>query len=103
MSWEDKSQEDARLVILAELARQRDLSLNALSITRVVDALGMRRSPEWVETQLRKLEELGAVTLKAPELAGLGRVIVATLTAAGRHHIERRSTIAGISPPADGM
>lgn len=50
--YEQRCREDARLAILAELARQRDATLNSLSITRVVDALGIRRSRDWVEDQL---------------------------------------------------
>lgn len=90
---------DARLVILAELAQQRDETLNVLSITRLVDALGVRRSREWIDTQLGKLEELGAITLQQSNIAGLGRMSVATLTEAGRNHVERRSAIAGVSAP----
>lgn len=90
---------EARLAILAELAEQRDETLNVLSITRVVDALGIRRSREWVDTQLNKLEELGAITLRHSELAGIGRVTVATLTTAGRDHVERRGLLAGVAAP----
>lgn len=96
-----KCQEDARLVILAELAKQRDATLNALSITRVVDALGLRRSREWIDTQLAKLEDLGAVQLATSDLPGLGKVTVATLTRAGRDHVERRGFIHGVTAPAD--
>lgn len=90
---------DARLAILAELARQRDETLNVLSITRLVDAMGIRRSRDWIDTQLGKLEELGAVTLVASEMPGLGQVTIATLTSVGRDHVERRSSIAGVSAP----
>lgn len=90
---------DARLAILAELARQRDETLNVLSITRLVDAMGIRRSREWIDTQLGKLEELGAVTLVTSDMPGLGKVTIATLTFAGRDHVERRTTIAGVSAP----
>lgn len=90
---------EARLAILAELARQRDETLNSLAITRLVDALGIRRSREWIETQMIKLEDLGAVMLHTSDLAGLGRVSVATLTEAGRDHVERRSVIAGVAAP----
>lgn len=101
MSWGLKFEEDARLVILAELARQRDASLNVLSITRVVDAMGVRRPPEWVATQLDMLEVLGAVNLRESDLPGLGKVKIATLTVTGRNHVDRRIQIAGVTPPAD--
>lgn len=90
---------EARLAILAELAQQRDETLNSLAITRLVDAMGIRRSREWIETQLIKLEDLGAITLRQTELAGLGQVSVATLAEAGRDHVERRGSIAGIAAP----
>jgi len=102
-SYAQRCEQDARLAILAELAEQRDAMLNVLSITRVMDAIGMRRSREWVETQLEKLEELGAVRLSHSEVSGLGDVTVATLTRAGRDHVERRSLIRGVSSPADAV
>ena len=101
MGWEKQFQEDARLVILAELARQQDGQLNLLSITRVVDAMGIARSREWVETQLAMLEQLGAVQLSHADLPGLGKVAIARLTRAGRDHVERRARIIGVSAPAD--
>lgn len=97
--WEQKSQEDARLVILAELARQVDETLSLLSIHRVVDAMEMRRDRDWVETQCLKLAALGAITLRTVDLPGLGAILVASITEAGRAHVERRSRIAGVTPP----
>jgi len=93
---------DARLVVLAQLARQRDETLNSPMIARLVDTMGFRRSRDWVETQLRKLEELGAVTLSEVDLPGLGRVVIARLTEAGRNHVERRSELVGVSWPKEG-
>lgn len=93
---------DARLAILAELARQRDATLNSPLITRLIDSMGYRRSRDWIETQLRKLEELGAVTIREVDLPGFGNVLIASLTRTGRDHVERRSTLVGVSAPADG-
>lgn len=101
MSYEQKCQEDARLAILAELARQRDATLSSLSITRLIDALGMRRTNEWTENQLRRLEDYGAIRLTESDLPGLGRVLIATITRAGRDHVDRRALLAGVSVPAD--
>lgn len=100
-TWEIQCQQDARLAILAELARQNDATLNSLSITRVVDMLGIRRSRDWVETQLSVLEGLGAVNLRQVEMPGLGIVTVAILTRSGRDHVDRRTRIHGITAPAD--
>lgn len=100
--WETKCQQDARLAILAELARQKPApTLNVLNLTRVVEALGVRRPREWVETQLSWLENMGAVNLQASDLPGLGKVIVATLTRTGRDHVDQRNVIAGVTLPAD--
>lgn len=94
--YERQIAEDARLFVIEELARQRDGSLNDMSLTRVLDALGIRRSREWLQTQLIKMEELGAVNLRR-----VASITVATITTAGRDHVERRSAIAGISRPSD--
>lgn len=104
MSFQQEAAEaltqDVRLVILAELAGQRDETLSSPIITRLIDSMGYRRSHDWIETQLRKLEDLGAITLREADISGLGRVLIATLTRTGRDHVERRSELAGVSRPA---
>ncbi len=87
---------DARLMILQELARQTDGRLTDLLLRRVLDVYGIRRDRDWVRTQLRKLEALGAV-----ELAPAGEALVARLTRAGRDHVEERGVIEGIARPSD--
>lgn len=99
--WEQQSQADARLAILAGLAEQRDGTANSIMLQRVLDAMGFRRSREWTETQLARLEELGAVNTKTGGIASVGNLTVATITRAGREHLERRALIVGISVPAD--
>jgi repressor of nif and glnA expression len=89
---------DARLVILKQLATQADGRLNEVLIEKVLDAFGHRRSREWIRTQLRKLEELGAV-----RLTEIGTVVVATLTRAGLDHVERRSFVDGVARPSPGV
>ena len=101
MSYEQRCQEDARLAILAELAQQRDATLNSRSITRVIEALGIKRSNEWIENQLRRLAEFDAIAVREVNLTGIGRVLVATLKRAGRDHVEQRALLAGVSNPAD--
>lgn len=100
-SYEQQCQADARLAILAELARQRDATLNAVNLTRVIDAMGVRRTRDWVDTQLMRLEEMGAINLRKLDLAGFGETLVATLTRTGRDHVERRALLAGVTSPAD--
>ncbi len=101
MSYEQRNREDARLAILAELAQQRDGSLNSRSIARMIEAVVPRKPVEWVEMQLNWLESMGAVNLTASDIPGLGRVVVAVLTRMGRDHVERRVLIAGVSAPVD--
>lgn len=87
---------DARLQILRELARQVDGRLNELLIRRVLDVYGIKRDRDWIATQLRKLEMLGAV-----ELQPAGEVLVAKITRNGRDHLEECAVINGISLPSE--
>lgn len=87
---------DARLAILNELAKQVDGRLNDQAMAHILDVIGVRRSRDWVRTQLRALAELDAVRLiDADEL------LVAELTATGRDHVERRIIIEGVARPRD--
>lgn len=85
---------DARLTILKELARQVDGRLSELLIRRVLDLYGIRRDRDWIVTQLRKLDALGAV-----ELQDAGDVLVARISPAGRDHVEERAVIEGVTRP----
>ena len=89
--------EDARLVILRELAKQTDNRLNEALLTAVLDAFGHRRSRDWVRTQLRALSELGAISISE-----IGSVMIAELKRAGQDHVDRRSIIEGIARPSLG-
>lgn len=86
---------DARLVILHELHRQADGRLNETIVATVLDTFGYHRSREWVRTQMRKLEEVGAV-----RVAAAGTVLVATITRAGVDHVERRAFVDGVAKPS---
>ena len=96
MSYDDKVAEDGRLVILKELAAQVDGRLNEVTLMRVLDTFAIKRSREWVRTQLRKLNELEAI-----RLSEAGTVMIAQLTTLGRNHVERREVIDGVSRPSD--
>ena len=61
--FEDFMRRDARLIILKELAHQADGRLNETLLAAVLDSFGHHRSRDWVRTQLRAMDELGAVTL----------------------------------------
>lgn len=96
MNWSDKTAEDARLVILKELAVQVDGRLNEVSIERLLDAFAIRRSRDWIRTQLRKLAELEAV-----RVSEAGTVMIAQIRTLGRNHVERREVIEGVTRPSD--
>lgn len=95
-SYEDRVAEDGRLIILRELSKQVDGRSNEVVLQRVLDAFGVRRSRDWVRTQLRRLEELEAV-----RVTELGSVFIAALRKAGRDHVDRRGVIEGVSRPSD--
>lgn len=96
MSEIDRVAEDARLMILRELASSSDGRSNDVVLMRVLDAYGVRRSRDWLRTQLRRLADLDALRVET-----IGSVAVATLRKAGRDHVEGRGLIEGVSRPAD--
>jgi len=87
---------DARLIILRELAQQVDGRLSELLLRRVLDDYGIRRDRDWVATQLRKLDQLGAI-----ELTPMGTTLIARIARPGRDHIDERATIEGVTRPTD--
>ena len=96
MSLADAIAGDARLIVLRELVQQVDGRLSELLLRRVLDVYGIRRDRDWVATQLRKLEALGAIELKVA-----GETLIARITRAGRDHVEERGVIEGVTRPAD--
>ena len=96
-NYQEYEEQQARLCILKELARQTDHRANDALIERVLDVYGYRRSREWIKTQMRKLQELGAVSVTE-----IGSVMVAELKRAGLDHVERRSVIEGVARQSPG-
>lgn len=92
----DRVAEDARLIVLRHLAEQADGRSNDIVLDRVLDTYGVRRSREWLRTQLRRLAELDAISVEE-----VGSILVAGLRRAGRDHVDRRAPIEGVSRPAD--
>ncbi len=95
MNFDAHLKQDARLVILKELAKQGDYRLNETILVEVLDAFGYRKSRDWLRAQLRALQESGAVTL-----IEAGTILVATITQAGLDHVERRRQIDGVARPS---
>lgn len=87
---------DARLIILQELVKQVDGRLSDVMLQRTLDVFGIRRDRDWLRTQLRKLEAVGAV-----ELTVAGSVLVAKIQRPGRDHVEERGVLEGVTRPAE--
>lgn len=87
---------DARLQILRELASQTNGSLTIKPIQVSLDVYGLARDRDWIMTQLRKLEALGAIDLRST-----GETPIATITRLGRNHLEERAVIEGVTRPAE--
>ncbi|RVG08822.1 hypothetical protein CN157_05115 [Sinorhizobium meliloti] len=94
--YNDYLVEKGRLVILQVIAREFNGHLREDLLQKALDANFLSRSIEWVRTQLRKLEELGAVTISEDR----GKLI-AGITATGRDHVDRRSPLDGVAWPED--
>lgn len=97
MSYDAKIAEDARLFILKELAEQTDGHLNDIILRRVLDMrYGIDRVREWVQTQLRWLEQMGVI-----EISGAGDILIAHILRPGRDFLAERTVIAGITPVSE--
>ncbi len=95
MSYPDMVAEDCRLIILKQLAAETDRRLNETILTKVLEKYGHRKTREYVRTQIRKLEELGAV-----KVVEAGSVLVAQLLQPGLDHVECRSFLSGVGKPS---
>ena len=96
MSYQEAIAQDARLLILRELAKQVDGQLNEVALRRVLDVYGIVRSRDWLVTQLNRLAELEALSVK-----NVGELQVATLMRPGRDHVEERMVISGVTRPSE--
>lgn len=95
-AFADHVAREARLRILKELERQADGRASELALRSVLDVYGIKRDRDWIATQLRKLELLGAI-----EIAMLVQTMVATITRTGLDHVEERTIIEGVARPRE--
>lgn len=95
-AFADHVAREARLRILKELERQADGRASELALRTVLDLYGIKRDRDWVASQLRKLEMLGAI-----DIALLGQTMVATITRTGLDHVEERTIIEGVARPRE--
>lgn len=94
--YEDHFNADARLIILRALAEEADGRLNSTMIMSVLESFAIRRTREWVHTQLRWLEKQAQAVI----ITEAGSVLVAELTQQGEDHINRRIVLEGVNPPS---
>lgn len=87
--------EEARLIILRALAEEPHYSLNKSLLQAQLESFGIARARPWVREELRRLDDIGAVTNTEA-----GSVIIATLTAKGLDHVERRLVLEGVKRPS---
>ncbi len=91
----DIIREEARLIMLRELAAQGNYSGNESLLQTALESFGIAKARDWVREELRRLEDLGAIRITMA-----GNIIVATATMKGLEHVERRLIIEGIKRPS---
>jgi hypothetical protein len=94
MSLDKVIREEARLIILKELAAQPNYSLNESLLQVVLETFGIARPRAWVREEMNFLQSQGAITTTE-----IGTVFIGTLTDKGREHVEGRYLIQGIKRP----
>jgi len=87
--------EEARLIMLRELAAQTNYSSNESLLQKTLETFGIFKPRDWVREEMRRMEDLGAVTITIA-----GSMMIATATVKGIDHVERRLAIEGIKRPS---
>lgn len=96
MDYQDHINKDVRLIILKALHSQDDYSLNSSILQTLLEGYGHTESRDYIHNQLRWMER----NVQAVKITQAGSVLVATLTNAGRDHVERRARLEGIKRPS---
>lgn len=94
MSYQEAIDEEMRLCLLKALYDMHDYQANDSVLKRIADASAFNRSRQNIVSQLKVLEDVGAVALDQRENA-----TIATLTEKGRDHVERRIELTGVQRP----
>lgn len=87
--------EEARLIMLRSMASEPRYSLNEALLQAQLETFGISRPRPWVREELRRLEDIGAVTLTEA-----GSVMIGTLTTKGLDHVEHRLVLEGVKRPS---
>ena len=95
MSIAEIMRQEARLIIMRELAAQASYSLNETLLQDTLATFGIFKPRDWVREELRRLEDLGAVTIRIA-----GTVMIAVATPKGLDHAKGNLVIEGIKRPS---
>jgi hypothetical protein len=95
MSLDRIMREEARLIVLRELASQPNYTLNESLAAVVLESFGIARSRDWVRGELRFLAEIGAATVSEA-----GSVLIVTATTRGLDHVSGRLVLDGVKRPS---
>lgn len=97
MNYAEYAKLDLRLVLLRSLLQHKAYTANETVLQIEAEAFGHSRTRDAIRTELRFLEDAGAVLIQQA-----GSVLVATLTLRGKEHCEARTIIDGVSQPSPG-
>ncbi len=95
IDYDRMQQEEARLIILKELAIQPNESLSSSMMEPALNRFAIWRERPWIHLQLDHMALVGAIVL-----VSAGSVRIATLTAAGKRHLARQEFLEGIKVPS---
>ena len=97
MSLDRIIREEARLIMLRELASQPNESATSSALRDLLaEMFAIVREREWVEQELDWLKEMGAV-----RITPAGSVKIATLTPRGREHLAHQRFLTGVKRTID--
>ena len=96
MSFESIMEEEARLVILKELAKEDNKAMSSARMQKfLLTNCWIDKPRAWVEQQYLYLRDMKAVTVTA-----LDTVMIARLTERGDFHLQGIITIPGVEAPS---
>lgn len=96
-NYEKHQEEDARLIVLRELARASAGRLPVSVLAQTLDDYGHRRTEDWVQSQVRHVADVGGVSVLT-----VGVSLIAEITRTGLDHVARRTQLPGIRKPLPG-
>lgn len=94
IDYAEMQRQDARLVILKELAIQKNFSLSSGMMEPALEQFAIYQDRPWIHLQLDWMANMGAITV-----VDAGTVKIATLAPGGRRHLKGQVFIDGIKQP----